>query len=58
MRWQLHWDTNYGMDHRWGWTIVVDGIVMVELEHNLIKAVWRGWREYRRYAKWLKSGEA
>jgi hypothetical protein len=28
---RLHWDRDYGIDHRQGWTIEVNGIVVAEL---------------------------
>lgn len=30
-RFKLEYDTDYGMDHRHGWTTVIDGCVVAEL---------------------------
>ena len=36
--WKLTYDCDYGIDHRFGWSIVIDGSVAAELEPNLFRA--------------------
>lgn len=43
----LEYDTDYGSDHRSGWTVVVDGSVLVQLTSLracLVAFVSRWWR--------------
>jgi hypothetical protein len=45
----LQWDRDYGIDHRKGWTVVIDGSVCSELEPWLVVAMWKGFRTWRRW---------
>jgi len=51
---KLEWDKNYGIARRKGWTVVVNGLTLVELEPNPIKALWQAWRWHRRIVKDLR----
>jgi len=44
---RVEWDRNYGIDHRSGWSVAINGIVYVEFHRNPIAALWRAWRSYR-----------
>ena len=35
------WDGNYGIDRRSGWSVTIDGIVVVELEPSLLGAAMK-----------------
>ena len=50
---RLEFDRDYGIDKRTGWSIVVNGCFVVQLEPWLIVAIWKGCRNWRRPAgKW------
>lgn len=44
----LTWNTDYGVDSRWGWTVCMNGRVVVQFERfaivALVKAYWTWWR--------------
>jgi len=46
---RLEWDADYGCDHRRGWTVTVNGVVLSELRRWLWVALWEGWRGWRRF---------
>ena len=35
----LHYDKDYGIDKRSGWSVVVNGVVCVQFEKRLVKAL-------------------
>jgi hypothetical protein len=45
---QIDYDTDYGIDHRSGWSVHINGICYVELVPHLLPALWVAWRMYRR----------
>lgn len=47
------WDRDYGINDRTGWTVVVDGIVEVELEPSLFRALYLGFIAWRHRHDWL-----
>lgn len=44
---RIDWDTNYGIDHREGWSIHYDGSCLVALEKWFVVALFKAWREWR-----------
>jgi hypothetical protein len=45
----IEWDTDYGIDRRSGWSIIHDGIVVVELEPWLVVAIVKAFVRWRRW---------
>ncbi len=45
---ELQYDRDHGVDHRSGWSVVIDGKVYVQFERGPVRAVWRAVREWRR----------
>ena len=43
----IEWDKDYGIDKRTGWTVKLDGAVLVQLERFLLVALWKSWRRKR-----------
>jgi hypothetical protein len=43
----IEYDTDYGIDHRFGWTISVNGWILSQLEPNLIVALFKAYRSWR-----------
>jgi hypothetical protein len=43
----LHFDRDYGIDLRTGWSVVIDGRVIVRMEPWLVVALWKAWRAHR-----------
>ena len=39
---KLEWDRNYGIDERSGWSIVIDGAVLSDIEKYLVVALMKG----------------
>ena len=50
---QIDYDKNYGINQRNGWSIIVKGSVVAELERFLVVAIWKTWRTY--YFIWSKE---
>lgn len=41
----LDYDADYGVDHRTGWSVVIDGIVWSSFQAGPIRALWLAvWR--------------
>jgi hypothetical protein len=47
----LHYDCDYGMLHRKGWSVVIDGSYVVQFERRLIVALWKAFRAWRTFEK-------
>jgi len=48
---RIDFDTDYGIDHRKGWTIIVNGMVIVQFRRTLIGALFVTWRRWQRYVR-------
>lgn len=40
---RIMWDTNYGVDKRTGWSMSIDGVVLVQFKRFLIVTLVLGW---------------
>jgi hypothetical protein len=40
---KIEWDKNYGIDNREGWSVVMDGSVLSELQPSLVWALFEAW---------------
>lgn len=40
----IEYDSDYGIDHRSGWSVIWDGSYIVQLEKHLIVALWKAWK--------------
>ena len=43
----LQWDKDYGVHHRKGWSVCIDGCFVSELEPWLFVALWKGFWTWR-----------
>lgn len=48
---KLEWDHSYGIDKRSGWTVTINGCVVVQLS-PLWVALWKGWKGYLYERRW------
>lgn len=48
---RIHWDKDYGIDNKTGWSICIDGSFVSELEDFLIIAVIKAIRNYMLWDK-------
>lgn len=66
---KVWWDRDYGIDHRRGWSVTINGVVYVEFSRSLIVALVKAWwrradseldmaRQRRRYAREAKARAA
>lgn len=53
----LHYDTNYGIDRRKGWSCAIDGSFYVELVSNPLAAVWTAITKHRAAVRDLAKSE-
>lgn len=47
----LTYDTNYGIDHRTGWSVCLNGSYQAQVEPWLVVAIWKalkGWWRHER----------
>jgi hypothetical protein len=50
-KFRIEYDTDYGIDHRFGWTISINGFIWAELEPNLFVAMLKAYRAWKDFLK-------
>lgn len=48
---EIEYDEDYGIDHRNGWSICIDGSYAVQLEPSLPRAIVKALRSWMRWEK-------
>jgi hypothetical protein len=51
----IEYDTNYGIDHRYGWTFLWDGCVCSQLEKWFVVGAWKFWKRFRMIRRYEKT---